>query len=159
LCPANKLTIGYGHVLLPAWDCVLFGPMHWQTLQRIIHDCQSRRRLTEEARLRLHINQAQADQLLAQDVQRDGQFLNSLLQQVELKQHQFDALASFVFNVGQGAFARSTLKRKLKAGDFAAAAREFERWVFATQNGKKVRLPGLVKRRQAERALFESGGR
>ena len=72
---------------------------------------------------------------------------------VPLTQQQFDALASFVFNVGGGAFRKSTLlKKKINAGDYAGAAEEFGRWVKA----KGRVLPGLVTRRAAERALFLS---
>lgn len=59
------------------------------------------------------------------------------------------ALASFVYNVGSGAFQRSTLLRKLNRGDVAGACRELDRWVLA--DGR--RLPGLVRRRAAEREL------
>ena len=63
------------------------------------------------------------------------------------------ALASFVYNVGTGAFARSTLLRLLNAGDVASACAELSRWIYA---GGKV-LPGLIKRRTAERELCEVG--
>lgn len=63
------------------------------------------------------------------------------------------ALASFVFNVGDGAFARSTLLRRLNAGEGAAACDELLRWVLA--DGQ--RLPGLVLRRQEERELCRAG--
>lgn len=69
-----------------------------------------------------------------------------------LTQGQLDALVSFVFNLGAGAYARSTLCRKINAGDMAGAAREFARWNLG---GGKV-MPGLVKRRAAEAALFTS---
>ncbi len=70
---------------------------------------------------------------------------------VKLTQNQFDALVSFVYNVGVGAFKSSTLLRKLNAKeDINVVAQEFDKWVFA---GKK-RLPGLVTRRAAEKALF-----
>lgn len=59
------------------------------------------------------------------------------------------ALGSFVYNVGQGAFAKSTLLRKLNAGDVPGACAELKRWVYA---GGKV-LGGLVKRRNAEYKL------
>lgn len=68
----------------------------------------------------------------------------------DLPQHQFDALASFVFNVGIGAFRKSTLCSRLRAGDTVGAAGQFMRWVNV--DGKP--LPGLVKRRAAEHALF-----
>lgn len=60
------------------------------------------------------------------------------------------ALASFVYNVGAGAFASSTLLLRLQAGDMAGAAAEFGRW---TRSGGRE-LPGLVARRAAERAAF-----
>ncbi|TBV12770.1 lysozyme [Stutzerimonas kirkiae] len=63
------------------------------------------------------------------------------------------ALGSFVYNVGAGAFERSTLLRKLNAGDVAGACAELSRWVYA--GGRK--LGGLVKRRSAERELCEVG--
>lgn len=56
------------------------------------------------------------------------------------------ALASFVYNVGAGAYAGSTLLRKLRAGDIVGACRELPRWVYAS--GRKLR--GLVRRRNAE---------
>lgn len=55
------------------------------------------------------------------------------------------ALSSFVYNVGAGAYAKSTLLRKLKAGDIAGACQELDRWVYA--GGRKLR--GLERRRQA----------
>jgi lysozyme len=75
----------------------------------------------------------------------------SRLVSVPLAQGAFDALVDFVFNLGEGALAGSTLLRKLNAGDPAGAAAEFPRWCHA---GNAV-LPGLVTRRARERALFE----
>lgn len=66
-------------------------------------------------------------------------------------QNQFDALVSFAYNVGLGNLQRSTLLKKVNAGDLAGAAREFAKWTKA----EGVELPGLVRRRAAERALFE----
>jgi len=63
------------------------------------------------------------------------------------------ALASFVYNVGPGAYGGSTLLRKLRAGDIAGACRELPRWVYA--GGRK--LAGLVKRRDAEMQICLSG--
>jgi lysozyme len=68
-----------------------------------------------------------------------------------LTQGQFDALVDFVFNLGQGALAGSTLRRLLNAGDYAGAAAELPKWCHA---GNQT-LPGLVARRAKERALFE----
>jgi lysozyme len=69
---------------------------------------------------------------------------------VPLTENQFSALVSFAYNVGGGALSKSTLLRLLNAGDYAGAANQFRRWNLAAGN----ELPGLVKRRAAERELF-----
>lgn len=74
------------------------------------------------------------------------------LVRVPLTQGQFDALASFAFNCGIKAFSTSTLLKKLNAGDYNAAADQFERWKFA----KGKALPGLERRRRLEKRLFQS---
>ena len=65
---------------------------------------------------------------------------------VPLHQHEYDSFVSFSYNVGSGAFCRSTLVKKLNAGDYAGACNEMRKWVFF--QGKS--LPGLVKRRNEE---------
>jgi len=95
------------------------------------------------------ITEAQAEQMLAADLVRFERIVERLMR-VPLNQGQFDALVSFTYNVGEGNFTKSTLLRKVNAGNTAGAAEQFSRWVNA---GGKV-LPGLVKRRAAERALF-----
>lgn len=69
---------------------------------------------------------------------------------VHLNQNQFDALVSFTYNIGIGAFGKSTVLKRLNAGDYAGAAEAFGMWVHC--NGKT--LPGLVRRRKEERELF-----
>jgi GH24 family phage-related lysozyme (muramidase) len=73
---------------------------------------------------------------------------------VPLDDGQFAALVSFAFNCGSGNLASSTLLRKLNQGDYAGAADQFLRWNKARRNGVLVELPGLTRRRRAERALF-----
>lgn len=90
-----------------------------------------------------------ADKFLREDLQVAELTINTSVK-VKLSQAQFDALASFVFNLGSGNFVKSTLLKKLNAGDYAGAAGEFGKWVNA--GGKQ--LPGLVKRRAAEREVF-----
>jgi len=90
-------------------------------------------------------------------LREDLRFAEAAIQEnvrVELTQGQFDALASFIFNVGQGAFRNSTLLKHLNAGDYKAAADQFDVWV----NGASGPLPGLVRRRAAEKALFLGAG-
>lgn len=70
---------------------------------------------------------------------------------VPLTAPQMAALVLLSDNIGNDAFRKSTLLRKLNAGDYAGAAKEFDRWV---RGGGRV-LPGLVKRRAEERRLFE----
>lgn len=68
-------------------------------------------------------------------------------------QPQFDAMVSLCYNIGPDAFKRSTLLRMHRAGDYPGAAKQFLRWTRA--NGKVLR--GLVRRREAEKKLYESG--
>ena len=65
----------------------------------------------------------------------------------------FDALVSFTFNLGEGALAESTLRRLVNVGRVTEVGPQFDRWVFAGA----CKLPGLVRRRAAERALWERG--
>lgn len=95
------------------------------------------------------ITQAQADALLAKDMRKFEDGVDKLVR-VELDQDEFDACVAFAFNVGLGAFAESTLLKKLNAGDVDGAYKEFGRWNKA--NGKV--LAGLTRRRKAEAALF-----
>ena len=69
---------------------------------------------------------------------------------VDINQNQFDALVSFVYNIGSGNFEKSTLLKKVNQSDFIGASLEFEKWNKA--NGKV--LNGLTKRRLSEKELF-----
>jgi hypothetical protein len=71
-----------------------------------------------------------------------------------LDDNQFAALVSFAFNAGNGALKGSTLRKKLNKKDYKGAAGEFRKWVYGTIHGRKVLLPGLVRRRAQERNLF-----
>lgn len=102
-----------------------------------------------DVRSGVRIDAAQAEALLRDDLAASEDAIHALVTQ-PLAQASFDALVSFVFNVGAAAFAGSTLLRKLNAGDIEGAAAEFERWRYA---GGRV-LPGLLRRRIAERTLF-----
>lgn len=75
---------------------------------------------------------------------------------VPLNQNQFDALVSFVFNIGVDAFKVSTLREKLNQYDYFGALAEFPRWKFVTIDGIKVENRGLINRREAEQFLFNS---
>jgi len=99
------------------------------------------------------ISKAEAERLLADDL-RDSEDGVREFVAVPLNENQFAALVSFAFNAGKGALKGSTLRRKLNNKDYKGAADEFSKWVYGTIDGKKVRLPGLVRRRAQERNLF-----
>ena len=118
---AGLLTIGYGHLV----------------------------QVEETGRFAHGIDRDAAEKLLRLDVVRAERAVTRFIS-VPLTQSQFDALASFTYNVGMGTLQRSTLRRKLNRGEYQAAAEELLRYVWA--GGKK--LSGLTRRRQAEAALF-----
>ena len=126
---AGHCTIGFGH---------------------LVH--HGRTNGTESAEFRNGISRERGLELLADDAAKAAQAVVERVQ-VPLAQHQFDALVSFVFNLGAGAFAESTLLRELNAGHYDAVPPQLDRWVKA---GGKT-LQGLVRRREAEGVLFSQG--
>jgi lysozyme len=118
---AGLPTIGYGHLLKKG----------------------------EDFKYRAGISEPDARQLLRKDVEIAEKAVNSLCR-VSLGRNQYNALVSFVFNVGGGAFERSTLLKRLNEGAFDKAAKEFLRWNRA--GGRVVK--GLTKRRMVESSLF-----
>lgn len=104
----------------------------------------------------LTISQDEAERLLLADLATHEQFVRSVVT-VGGTEDEIAALTSFAFNVGNGALRSSTLLRKYNEGRREEAGHEFTRWVYGTINGQKVQLPGLVRRRGAERLLFLNG--
>lgn len=101
----------------------------------------------------LRITEARAYELLAQDIAPVENLLNGL--GVTFTQGQFDALLSFILNIGITNFKRSTMLMHIRAGAPAERiAGEFLRWVFITRDGRKVQSNGLTARRRAERRQF-----
>lgn len=127
-CPANHATIGVGHL-------VHYGPING----------------TEPKEFLCGITQQRALELLRDDVKVAEKTVNNLVK-APLNQNQFDALVSFVFNLGETNFAKSTLLAGLNSGNYDAVPSELNRWVYG---GGKV-LPGLVKRRADEGKLFQT---
>jgi GH24 family phage-related lysozyme (muramidase) len=127
--PADHCTIGYGHL-------VHRGPIDG----------------SESAEFKKGITRKRALELLQKDAGAAAGAVNDGVK-VPLSQQQFDALVSFVFNVGSGAFAESTLLRLLNEGRYDAVPEQLDRWVKA--DGKT--LEGLVRRRKAEGAHFATG--
>lgn len=96
------------------------------------------------------ITEPQATERLCDELEHFARGVTQVVK-VPLTQNQFDALVSFSYNVGLTAFKKSTLLRLLNQKKYTEAAAEFPKWRIA---GGKI-LPGLVKRRAKERALFE----
>lgn len=106
---------------------------------------------TKTAKRGMKITRQEAQRLFDSDVQWAEDAVNNLVK-VPLTQNQFDALVSFVFNIGETKFRKSTMLRKLNAGDYEGAAAEFPRW--NKQKGEVLR--GLVRRRAEEMEYFLS---
>ena len=99
------------------------------------------------------ISPQQADLALKAHLQEIYRELDRIIQ-VRLSDRQLSAIASIAFNVGINSIERSTLVKKVNAKDYHGAANEFLRWNKAHVRGRLVQLPGLTRRRQAERKLF-----
>ncbi|BAY85654.1 putative lysozyme [Calothrix parasitica NIES-267] len=127
--PANHATIGVGHL-------VHHGPING----------------SESDEFKGGITKERAMEILRSDVNTAESTVNKLVK-VPLNQNQFDALVSFVFNIGETQFASSTLLSKLNQRDYDSVPSELNRWVHGS--GKK--LPGLINRRRDEGNLFRRG--
>ena len=95
------------------------------------------------------VTEAQATELLMANLVSFERAIEDALQ-VEVTQNQYDALVCWAYNVGISAASGSTLMRLLNAGDVQGAADQFLRW----NKAGGVPMPGLTRRREAERALF-----
>ena len=99
----------------------------------------------------MRITEEEAEKLLWKDTESAQQAVHSFVT-AKINQNEYDALVSFTFNVGPTAFVNSTLLKLLNNGaDRKIVAGEFDRWVKA---GSDQAVPGLVRRREAEKALF-----
>ena len=96
------------------------------------------------------VTEVQAQKWLDEDLAWAQTAVNKLVK-VKLTQNMFDALVSFVYNIGETAFARSTMLKMLNMQLYHAASLQFSKWVY---DNKKV-VKGLVTRRMKEQALFE----
>ena len=137
-CPAGLHTIGVGHVLYPE---------------------QAKLPMAERLKMPIQIehfrifSMEEVDAFLAQDLARFERGVARYCPPALASQGIFDALVSFSFNVGLGNLQRSGLRMKTNRGEFEDAADEFLKW---TKAAGRV-LPGLVKRRNDERAMYLSG--
>ncbi len=146
LCPAHIWTIGYGHVL------------YQQQIKLPVVRVEGKETpmIRKEMPLKPEDNRVwtktEIDELFRDDVASFERGVLRLVPGVVGRQGSFDALVSISFNFGLGNLQRSTIRMRANRGDWDGAAEAFRVW---TKGGGKV-LPGLVKRREAEIALFLS---
>jgi lysozyme len=98
------------------------------------------------------ITPGEAERLLDKDLERFEVGVEAMLCGVPTSEDEYSAMVSLAFNIGLGAFATSTLLKRHKAGNKVGAAKSFLSWIYAA----KKPLPGLIRRREAEKALYES---
>ena len=137
-CPALIWSVGVGHVIDPNHIKVPF---------------EERRNLPIPDGWNRVLTMDEVDAILSQDLNRFERGVARLCPAALGSQGIFDSLVSFSFNVGLGNLQRSSLRMKTNRGEYEDAAEEFMKW---TKAAGRV-LPGLVKRRQDERALYLSG--
>lgn len=101
----------------------------------------------------LTITKEEAEKRLRRRLVEFEGYVNTYVK-VPLKQHQFDALVSLVYNIGPANFKTSTLLKKLNAGDYIGAADQFLVWNKGRVDGKLVVIKGLANRRAKERKQF-----
>lgn len=104
---------------------------------------------TKTAKPGMIVTEEEAERLLKIDLAEAEEGVRRAIK-VPITEDQFSALASFVFNIGIGQFTRSTLRKKINNND-VTASQEFDRWIY--DNGRI--LNGLIRRRKAERSLYE----
>jgi len=108
--------------------------------------------ITKGVHLGDRFTERECSEKLNEEVSQIGRTIGACVT-AEVTQGQYDSLLILSYNIGEGAFCRSTLVRKLNAGDCLGAAQQFKRWDMA--GGKHLR--GLQRRRAAEAAEFIKG--
>ena len=149
LCPAHIWTIGYGHVLYQEQIRLPVVRPEGKTKADIPMIRKEMPIKLEDFRV---WSKQEIDELFRADVATFERGVLRLVPGVVGRQGSFDALVSFAFNAGLGNLQRSQIRMRANRGDWEGAAEAFMAW---TRGGGKV-LPGLVRRRQAEIALFLS---
>ncbi len=108
---------------------------------------------TRGARAGAEVSESDAEALLIYDLIPITEAIDQAVF-TPLTNNQFDALASFVFNIGVEPFQRSAILRRINAGEMVQAAFELEIWRKADFEGERIVVDALVRRRAAEKALF-----
>jgi len=106
------------------------------------------------------ITRVKAEQMFRTDIAQLEKWLNAIILRENTKQHQFDAIASWTYNIGHGAAFSSTLMKKYNMGaDENSVAKEFNTWVYVTDPRRKIKIMsrGLAYRRKVESSMFMEG--
>lgn len=149
LCPAHIWTIGYGHVLYQDQIRLPVARVGDKVVPMIRKEMPLK---PEDNRV---WTKQEIDELFRADVAHFERGVLRLVPGSVGRQGSFDALVSISFNFGLGNLQRSTIRMKANRGDWEGAAAAFMMW---TKGGGRV-LPGLVRRRVAEKALFLTDSR
>ena len=100
------------------------------------------------------ITEDDAETLLIYDLMEAERVVERYVHQIHLSQPRFDALVSLAYNIGEAQFRGSTAVKRTNKGDYLGAAEALTWWNKATVNGKLREVPGLTRRRAAEKALY-----
>lgn len=146
LCPAHIWTVGFGRVLYQEQIRLPVVRVDGKDIPMIRKEMPLK---TEDNRV---WSKEEINELFRVDVENFERGVLRLVPGCVGRQGSFDALVSFAFNAGLGNLQRSTIRMRANRGDWEGAADAFMAW---TKGGGKV-LPGLVRRRQAEKELFLS---
>ena len=147
LCPAHIWTIGYGHVLYQEQIRLPMARPPGKTQADIPMIRKEMPLKPEDFRV---WTKPEIDELFRADVASFERGVLRLAPNLAGRQHSFDACVAFAFNVGTGNFQRSSIRQRILREDWEGAADAFMMW---TKAGGQV-LRGLVRRREAEKALF-----
>lgn len=109
-------------------------------------------RVSPELKIGQKFTEAECVKQLGEDLVKHDKQLSSVIKAPYTSDYQHAALLSFTYNVGIGNVKSSTLLKKFNSYDYDGACYELTKWTFATKNGMKIKLKGLVIRRTDEYA-------
>lgn len=155
LCPANELTIGYGHVILEGETFNGYKAEHLLKMKTELLRLKLPRAILNDFLKNVFgnlLSEPEAYALMQEDILKHWNGVRHAIK-VKLSDNQKSALMSLVFNVGVKNFLTSTLLKHLNLSYFQKASEQFDRWIYEN----KKPLNGLIRRRNKEQELFNKG--